>query len=214
MKIKICGMKYAENLKEVAELQPDYLGFIFYPQSKRFMAETLSPNMVNQLPKNISKTGVFVDADEKEILETGKQFTLDTIQLHGNESVELCNNLKEKSFSVIKAFSIESAKDLEQTIPYENNVDFFLFDTKGKLPGGNGFAFDWEVLADYNLETPFFLSGGIGIENLEALKKFNFKKLIGVDANSQLEIEPGLKDIKKTGLFIKTIRDYERNRNN
>lgn len=206
MKIKICGMKFPDNLEAIAALNPDYLGFIFYPKSKRFVGNNVTSDALASVPKSIKKVGVFVDADYDEILETVQHFSLDMVQLHGNESVALCRTLREKSIPVIKAFAIETAEDLALTTPYDNQVDFFLFDTKGALPGGNGIAFDWNTLNHYSLQTPFFLSGGIGLENAGPLAALEHDKMMGVDANSRLEDEPGLKNIEKTRLFINTIR--------
>lgn len=194
IRLKICGMKYSENIQEIAALKPDYLGFIFWDKSSRKFE-------LKELPKldsNIKKVGVFVDASLEEIQNKIKTFQLDFIQLHGKESVDYCANLKNEKVEIIKAFSINNDFDFNQLKAYENVVDFFLFDTKGKLPGGNGTTFDWQVLENYNLQKPFFLSGGIGLTEISKTKEFLDSDLsnycYAIDVNSRFETEPGLKN--------------------
>ncbi|MFC2148123.1 phosphoribosylanthranilate isomerase [Bacteroidota bacterium] len=204
MKLKICGMKH--NIGEVAELQPDYLGFIFWKPSMRFF-----DGSIPKLPKTTRKVGVFVDANIDEILNRTNTFDLNAIQLHGNESPEFCAKLKEQfeyqdiKIDILKVFSIKDSFDFLQLSPYEKSSDFFLFDTKGKLPGGNGYQFNWEVLKGYPSKKPYFLSGGIGLEEvdnvLEFLQKEESKYCHAIDVNSKFEISPGLKDIDKLKEF-------------
>ena len=193
-KLKICGMKYSENIQEIATLKPDYLGFIFWDKSSRRFDLYELP----KLDSNIKKVGVFVDATLEEIQNKIKNFQLDVIQLHGNESVKFCDNLKNEKIEIIKAFSINNEFDFSQLKAYENVVDYFLFDTKGKLPGGNGTTFDWQVLENYNLQKPFFLSGGIGLTEITKTKEFLDSDLsnycYAIDVNSRFETEPGLKN--------------------
>jgi phosphoribosylanthranilate isomerase len=194
IKLKICGMKYSENIQEIATLKPDYLGFIFWDKSSRKFDLKELP----ELDSNIKKVGVFVDASLEEIQNKIKTFQLDVIQLHGKESVDYCANLKNENIEIIKAFSIYNDLDFSQLKAYENVVDYFLFDTKGKLPGGNGTTFDWQVLENYNLQKPFFLSGGIGLNEISKTKEFLDSKLskycYSIDVNSRFETEPGLKN--------------------
>lgn len=194
IKLKICGMKYSENIQEIATLKPDYLGFIFWDKSSRKFDLYELP----KLDSNIKKVGVFVDATLEEIQNKIKTFQLDIIQLHGKESVDYCANLKNENIEIIKAFSINNDFDFSQLKAYENVVDYFLFDTKGKLPGGNGTTFDWEILENYNLQKPFFLSGGIGLTEITKTKEFldsNLSKYCyAIDVNSRFETEPGLKN--------------------
>jgi phosphoribosylanthranilate isomerase len=197
MKLKICGMKYPENILEVGALLPDYMGFIFWEKSARYFDGEM-PN----LPKSIQKVGVFVNASLNEILDKVKKYDLQAIQLHGQESVEFCKDLKKnapKLIDVIKVFSILDIFDFGGLKPFENVCDYFLFDTKGKLPGGNGTTFDWKVLENYPSTKPFFLSGGIGIEEIEGVKEILKTNLpiYAIDVNSKFEIEPGLKDIER-----------------
>lgn len=190
MKLKICGMKYPENILEVSQLLPDYMGFIFWEKSARFFDGKM-PN----LPESVQKVGVFVDATLEEIVSKIKKYNLDLIQLHGNETVEFCKNLKKLGAKIIKVFSVNDDFDFDILKKYEAVCDYFLFDTKGKLPGGNGIVFNWELLEKYNSTKPFFLSGGIGLEDLEKIKKINLP-IHAIDVNSKFEIEPGLKNIE------------------
>ncbi len=187
-------MKYPENILEVGALLPDYMGFIFWKKSARYCNDT-----VPELIKTIKKVGVFVNQSQDEILEKVAKFNLQAVQLHGEESVEFCSELKEKlskEIEIIKVFSADENFDFEIIKPFENVCDYFLFDTKGKLPGGNGTIFDWNILKKYNSKKPFFLSGGIGMEELNAIEEISKTKLpiYAVDVNSKFEIEPGLKN--------------------
>ncbi len=203
IKLKVCGMKFLYNMKKVAQLKPDYMGFIFYEKSRRYMADTLTPEDLKGIPKRTKKVGVFVDASLEEVERQATTYQLDLLQLHGNESPEYCAALKEKGFLLIKVFSIgEDAFDFEPMKAYKPHVKYFLFDTKGKQPGGNGTTFDWSMLRKYDQEVPFFLSGGVGMENIDQLKALKYYNIHAVDVNSRFEIEPGLKDIDKLKAFI------------
>jgi phosphoribosylanthranilate isomerase len=195
MKLKICGMKYPDNILEVGSLLPDYMGFIFWKKSARFF-----DGQIPELPESIKKTGVFVNETAEFILEKIQSYDLKAIQLHGQESVAFCKELKNKiaqDIEIIKVFSIIDTFDFTLLKPFEPVCDYFLFDTKGKLPGGNGVTFDWTVLENYPSQKPFFLSGGIGLEELEAVKEILKTNLpiYAIDVNSKFEIEPGLKNI-------------------
>ena len=205
MKLKICGMKYPDNILEVGSLLPDYMGFIFWEKSARYFN-----GIIPELPTSIKKVGVFVNAPLVEILEKIEKHNLQTIQLHGNESVEFCENLKKntsKEIEVIKVFSILNTFDFAVLKPFENVCDYFLFDTKGKLPGGNGTTFDWKVLENYPSTKPFFLSGGIGTEEMEAVNEILKTNLpvYAIDVNSKFEIEPGLKNIELIKLLVESF---------
>ncbi|MBJ6368097.1 phosphoribosylanthranilate isomerase [Snuella sedimenti] len=210
MKLKVCGMKYQDNIDQVAALRPDYLGFIFYEKSTRYFNAD-SP----QVPNTIKKTGVFVDADLDVVTNNVKTHQLQAIQLHGKESPEYCEQLYRSKFDstshpieIIKVFSIKDDFNFEVLKPYEAVCDYFLFDTKGKLPGGNGYTFDWNVLNNYPSTKPFFLSGGIGLEEIEKLQSFMTSKAskycYAIDVNSKFEIEPGLKNIELLKQFKKS----------
>lgn len=194
MKLKICGMKYPENILEVGALLPDYMGFIFWEKSARYFNGTIP-----ELIKTIKKVGVFVNQSLEEILEKVVKHNLQAVQLHGNESVEFVSELKKqlsKKIEIIKVFSADENFDFEIIKPFEPFCDYFLFDTKGKLPGGNGTTFDWSILKNYNSKKPFFLSGGIGMKELKAIEEISKSSLpiYAVDVNSKFEIEPGLKN--------------------
>ena len=198
--IKVCGMRDAENIREVESLSIDMMGFIFWPKSSRYVSERPA-----YLPKKCKRVGVFVDADLEEVKQKTEEYALDYIQLHGSESPEYVRQLNVQS-SIIKAFNIATAADFEQAKPYEGIVDYFLFDTKGKSVGGNGEKFDWTVLSAYNGETPFLLSGGIGPDDAERVKAIHHAKYIGIDLNSKFEDEPALKDIKKLKSFLEKVK--------
>ncbi len=172
MKIKVCGMKNPDNIRELSRLPIDLIGLILYPQSPRYI-ENLDPEDLNILPENISRVGVFVNEEEKKVKEAVEKYKLDYVQLHGNESAGYCKKLKLTcpSIKIIKAFSIAEASDFEQTQQYENAADYFLFDTKTPRYGGSGQKFDWSVLVEYKGNTPFFLSGGISSEDVFSIKK-------------------------------------------
>lgn len=183
-------MKYPQNILEVSQLLPDYIGFIFWEKSSRYF-----DGEIPKINKSIKKVGVFVYATLEEIISKIEKYDLDVIQLHGNESPEFCENLKKKNIQIIKVFSINDDFDFEELKPFENTCDYFLFDTKGKLPGGNGITFNWQILQQYKLTKPFFLSGGIGLDEIENIKKLNLP-IYAIDVNSKFEIEAGLKNIE------------------
>lgn len=195
------------NTSAVAGLNPDYLGFIFWEPSKRNYNEK---EVI--LPHRIKKVGVFVDAYIEEIIEKVNTHQLLAVQLHGKESPEFCRMLKSelKGVDIIKVFSIKEAFDFTTLQPFESVCNYYLFDTKGKLPGGNGYKFNWKILKDYPSHKPFFISGGIGLEDVESIKEFMTRPesihCHAVDVNSRFEIVPGLKDIAKLTDFIKSLR--------
>ena len=201
MIIKVCGMRDAGNIRQLEQLGIDWMGLIFWPRSKRYVSEVPS-----YLPRQIKRVGVFVDAGLEEIRQHVKDYRLDLIQLHGNEQPSLAKALK--PLPVIKAFNIATAEDLKQTEAYEGIADYFLFDTKGKVVGGNGEKFDWSVLNAYQGSTPFLLSGGIGPDDAEAVRYFHHPHCIGIDLNSRFEQAPALKDITRLSKFIKQLH-YE-----
>lgn len=228
MKLKVCGMKYPDNIKQVAALQPDYLGFIFYEKSARYFN-----GVIPDISKSIKKVGVFVDASLNDVFEKIKSYNLQAVQLHGNESVDYCQNLKnshsefiseshyenlkqfqiDNNLEIIKVFSLKDDFNFDLLKPYESVCDYYLFDTKGKLPGGNGYTFDWNVLKKYPSKKPFFLSGGIGLEASENIKQFQKSKVskycYAIDVNSRFEIEPGLKDIGKLTKFKSQLSHFK-----
>lgn len=205
MKLKICGMKYPNNILEVGSLLPDYMGFIFWEKSARYFDGVL-PN----LPQRIKKTGVFVNASQEDIKAKVNQYNLQAVQLHGHESVAFCQELKytlAKNIEIIKVFSVDSTFDFDKLKPFESVCDYFLFDTKGKLPGGNGTTFDWKVLEKYPSQKPFFLSGGIGLDEIDLVNEILKTDLpiYAIDVNSKFEIEAGLKNKEELHRFKQKI---------
>jgi phosphoribosylanthranilate isomerase len=196
IKAKVCGMREPENIRQVAALQPDYMGFIFYEDSKRYVGEDFDPALLEVLPAGIQKVGVFVNETTQVILDKVAKYSLDLVQLHGRETPGQCSELQEVGIKIIKAFSVDDRFSFENTLLYERYCDYFLFDTRGNNYGGNGTVFDWELLKGYFSPLPYFLSGGLNLENLQSKE---FEKLrpvpFAIDVNSGFEIEPGMKDV-------------------
>lgn len=205
MLVKVCGMRYAANIALLSELQPDFMGFIFYRKSPRYVHGLLPPRVILDIPGDIQKTGVFVNAPLEEILAMAEMYQLDAIQLHGQEPPELGKTLKDKGFVVLKAFHLQSEADLQSTTAYADACDYFLFDTPSATHGGTGQKFNWQLLEAYQGTCPYFLSGGIGPEDAENLKNLTTIQPIGIDINSRFEVEPGLKNIAAIQTFIKQL---------
>jgi phosphoribosylanthranilate isomerase len=199
-------MRDSQNIAEASELSPDVMGFIFYPQSPRYAGLVLEPDTTTMIPASIKKAGVFVNADFEVISEMIEKYTLDIVQLHGDESPELCFRLKEIGVGVIKAFSIRDVKTFMQCAEYIDITDYFLFDTLTSGHGGSGLRFDWNILQRYNSDHPFFLSGGIGPNDIDDIMKISYSGFYGIDINSRFESAPGLKDISTLKKFITGIR--------
>ncbi len=191
--LKICGMRMEENIRQVAALRPDYIGFIFSENSKRFVGEEF--RVPEKFPATIKRVGVFVNQDISKIRRVTARYSLDFVQLHGEEPVEMCAELKRDGIGVIKVFSIGDNFDFRILEHYKRAVNLFLFDTKGIASGGNGQAFNWRILDSYDQEIPFFLSGGISLDNIKDVSLLNKMNLHALDVNSRVELEPGVKDI-------------------
>lgn len=204
MNIKVCGITRTEDLEALVELGADYAGFIFYGKSPRFAGNKLDGRTVREKGKNIGKVGVFVNADAHQIMQTVKDYGLDMIQLHGDESVALCGQLR-ITVPVMKVFHVNE-KGYEQVSPFLDVSDYFLFDTASADYGGTGRQFNWELLKDYQFEQPFFLSGGIGPNDAEAIQQWRHDKLFAVDVNSRFETSPGVKDMEKVAAFIQQLK--------
>ncbi|MEO6523664.1 MAG: phosphoribosylanthranilate isomerase [Mucilaginibacter sp.] len=204
MKIKVCGLRNPGNIEAIAELKPDYMGFICYDKSPRYVSETLAQALRN-VPDGVTKTAVFVNESKEKIGQHIANFGFNSIQLHGDESPDFCTYFRDK-VEVIKAFGIDDSFDFTKLDDYTNSVDLFLFDTKTVGYGGSGKAFNWDVINKYTLNKPFFLSGGISLDNLEQIKQIKHPAFYGVDLNSKFEIEPGLKDVQKLEQAFKILR--------
>lgn len=194
LKIKVCGMREKENILEVCKLAPDYIGFIFYKKSPRFVKKEQVLDLLDDFP-NIKKVGVFVDPEVRYLKEKIARHHFDYIQLHGKESVDFCSDLKALGVKIIKAFALEESFSFLTLNGYEKVVDYFLFDTKSKYYGGSGKSFDWQILKSYNNILPVFLSGGLSLENITAISDLNFLNLAVLDFNSCFEKKPALKNI-------------------
>ena len=203
--IKICGMKIPENIRAVAALQPDFMGFIFYPKSPRY-TEPLDIATLNALPASIKKIGVFVNEELENILTIATKYSLDGVQLHGNELESMCKELHKSGFIVIKAFPIAEAYNFKVTKKYEGTCDYFLLDTKTDAYGGSGVKFNWRMLNEYVSETSFLLSGGIAPDDAEAILKIEHPKFAGIDLNSKFEVKPGEKNVEVLKGFLREIR--------
>ena len=206
IRVKVCGLYDPSNVKEVVEAKPDFIGFIYYPLSPRYVGKENGKGIFQNLQAESKKVGVFINETMKKILETASGANLDIIQLHGNESPELCSELKSSGLEVIKAFSIDMDFSFKSTRQYLPVCDYFLFDTKSEKAGGSGRKFDWKKLDDYSLDKPFFLSGGIGPEDIIKLKTIRNKGLFAVDINSRFETAPGIKDASLVSAFIKELK--------
>lgn len=228
MKVKVCGMRDAENISELIKLKPDYIGFIFYGKSKRFVTNFPEVEILSE----IKKVGVFVNEEIEKVLSIVKEHKLNAVQLHGNESPEYCKELRNKichserseesieieilrftqkdnSIEIFKAFSVDDDFDFSKTEAYQKVCDFLLFDTKGKEYGGNGVKFNWQILDSYKGALPYMLSGGITKNDAQAILSFlrreESKKCIGVDINSGFELEPALKNIANIKEFKQNL---------
>ncbi len=201
LKVKVCGMRQSDNIKAVEEAGADLIGFILYDRSPRFVSE-----VPTYLPTKAERVGVFVDAGEDYIRDMAYNFSLSFVQLHGNETPELCETLREDGLNIIKALPVKSASDLDATKRYEGCCDYLLFDTKCDTYGGSGVTFDWKILDTYRGETPFLLSGGITPDHVESILAITHPLLYGVDLNSGFEIEPALKDAEKIKEFIDKLK--------
>lgn len=205
MKIKVCGLKYKKNIQELVKLPIDYVGFIFYPKSPRYVGLQFEEARIKAIPNSISKVGVFVNEVLDSLLQKGRIYQLNTMQLHGNESPEYCKQVKDAGFEVIKAFQVDEFFEFERLKLYENKCDYFLFDTKTVNYGGSGRKFNWEIINKYNGNIPFFLSGGIGAQDTDQINEFTHEKFYAIDVNSCFEIQPAKKNADQLEKFMEKL---------
>ena len=205
-KVKICGLRDHENIKEVLALEPDFMGFIFYKGSPRFAGNKFTTAIARSLPDSIFKVGVFVNELSHRILQIAAKYSLDYVQLHGDEHVKDCELLKNEGLKVIKAIPVSNQESLRVAEKYDNIVDYLLFDTQSENRGGSGIAFNWDILESYSLNTPYFVSGGLGVSELKLLAEKNYPGYIGVDLNSRFEKSPGIKNVQLLKEGFKYIR--------
>lgn len=221
VRVKVCGMRERYNIEALSQLPVDFVGLIFYPKSSRYVfadtheyADSTAVDLgflrlpfegKGNYPKNLKKVGVFVNEELDQVLNYVHNFELDYVQLHGQENVFYCKQLKDAGVKIIKAFSVDRQFSFTITNAFEFYCDFFLFDTKGKLPGGNGVAFDWKTLENYHGETPFFLSGGLAPGMEDAVINFKHEQFFALDINSGFENYPGFKNVDLISDFLNKI---------
>ncbi len=206
LKIKVCGMRDQQNVLDVAQTGIDFMGFIFYKKSKRYVGKHFDPEIPKSIQDPIKTVGVFVNEDSDSLLSIMQHYKFDFAQLHGDESVEYCKQLQTEGIKIIKAFGINQEFDFEQLQAYESHVDFFLFDTQSVNYGGTGQKFNWETLNQYNLSKPFLLSGGIGADDAGSVLEFEHPRLFGIDLNSKFERAPADKDVEMLGNFNQAVQ--------
>ncbi len=205
MIIKVCGMINGENIRATEGTGADMIGMIFYNRSARFLHK--KPDYI---PLNSKRVGVFVNEQIPLVCKIANEYQLDYIQLHGNESPEYCATLNLHGLKIIKAISISTVEDIAKASQYFDRCNYLLFDTKHATSyGGTGEKFDWKLLLNYTSSTPFILSGGISLDDINALMEFTHPQLAGYDINSKFEISPGIKDITKIKTFIQQIKHHE-----
>ena len=216
MKVKVCGLRKSENIKEIAALPIDFIGLIFYPKSARYIGNQLELREwlaeQGELFGEVKRVGVFVNAEVDYILNQVHDYELDYVQLHGNESPEYCRELQllwnvssVRKARLVKAFSVDEDFDFSSTQAFASFCSYFLFDTKGPNYGGNGMPFNWDLLRAYQGAIPFFLSGGIDENMADDIRQLNLPQMAGVDINSRFEIEPGVKDVEKVRKFVSEL---------
>lgn len=210
MKLKVCGMREKQNIEALVALSPEFIGFIFYDKSPRYVGEDFNPEWVRSIPREIKKVGVFVNASPDYIVNMVRKYDLHYAQLHGNEMPDVCRSIRQKGVNVIKAFSVDDQFNFAVLNNYTPYCDLFLFDSKGVSPGGNGTSFNWDILRKYDSDKPFFLSGGISLDNIDEVVTLSSQlRIYGIDINSKFESEPGIKNIELIKQLIGKIRIQE-----
>lgn len=207
IKIKVCGLTNLQNVSEVANLRPDYMGFILYPGSPRYVSLETAGTLTKDLVSSILKVAVLVNESFENALKIAQSGYFDLIQLHGNENVEYCGKLS-NHIKIIKTFNIGKSLPFNLT-DYQEFCEIFLFDTSGELPGGSGKSFDHRILSNYQLEKDFILAGGISPTDSDNIRTIKSERLAAVDLNSRFELSPGIKDIRLLKNFIEKLREYE-----
>jgi phosphoribosylanthranilate isomerase len=205
IRIKVCGLCDLQNAAEVAAAGPDFMGFIFYPGSKRFVGNDPEEELFRNIP-GIQKVGVFVNEKEEIVIHTARRFALGWVQLHGSESVPYCAAIRKKGLKVIKAAGVDGDFDFSSLDAFLPACDYFLFDSRTADYGGSGKKFNWEKIKAYTGDKPFFLSGGIGPGDVSAIRELNHSLLFAVDINSNFEILPGIKDILAVKNFVENLK--------
>jgi len=211
LKLKVCGLTKLDQIQELINLDVDFLGFIFYEKSPRYVLDHLNLKQISEIP-HLQKVGVFVNEDLENIIEISEKANLNFIQLHGDETEKFISELKQKlnpKIGIIKVIRIgnQTSDELQKAINHQpSTIDYLLFDTDSKAFGGTGETFDWNILNDIEIPIPYFLSGGISVENIHQLITIN-RQPIALDINSKFEIEPGNKDLEKIKEFLSLIKN-------
>lgn len=209
--IKVCGMRDAENIRAIDAIEAvDMIGLIFWPKSKRYVAQKPA-----YLPEHAMRVGVFVDAAPEEVVAKVKEYDLGIVQMHGDENLAYVTALHKLLFEagitkmpkIVKAIPVASRSSVLKAMMWDGYVDGILFETPTNGYGGSGVSFDWSLLSSYRARTPFFLTGGIGPQSLEALKEFSHPQWIGVDLNSRFETEPAHKDVELVRQFVSELKE-------
>jgi len=203
MKLKVCGMREPANIAAVAEMNPDFMGFIFYSRSPRNADPDILRSCLELLNPRILRVGVFVNETTDRMIEIASMLSLNYVQLHGDESPETCARMSDAGFGVIKVFHVSEEADIRKTAPYEKLIDYFLFDTRTPQYGGSGKRFEWSLLSAYRAQVPYLLSGGIGPEDIAGIRDIPMPAAI--DVNSKIEIQPGLKDPARLRTLIEQL---------
>ena len=206
MLIKVCGLNNPKNILELSQQKIDLMGFIFYKQSPRYFNNELGHQVAKQIPKRIKKVGVFVNESILNVLNEVTRFDLNYVQVHGDESPEYCEKLR-SHVKIIKTISVENKNSISKSQDFSQVCDYFLFDTATSNYGGSGLKFDWSWLNSDIITKPFFISGGISLENCHEIKNLHLNNFIGIDVNSKFEISPGIKNLKKIKLLAQQIHD-------
>lgn len=205
MIVKICGIKDQHFLQSSSNLEFDMAGFIFYPGSKRYIDDEIYPGDMDLLPLSVKRTGVFVNQELQDVIEIANAFSIDYVQLHGDEDPLFFKKLSAEKFELIKAFAVDEGFNFNTVLPFQEYCRYFLFDTKTKHFGGSGIKFNWELLTRYKGITPFLLSGGIGPGDVQKIKHFSHPMFAGIDINSKFETSPGVKDTAAITNFLKQL---------
>lgn len=208
-KIKVCGMRDQSNIRKVCALEPDYAGFIFYPGSKRYTGNILSRPVIDSLPPPVTPVAVFVNEKSDVVLSTAEKFGIRHIQLHGDETPGYCKDIRARGYQVIKAFGVGRKIDFASVSNYTDSVSHFLFDTYTTEHGGSGRQFNWDQLKNFPFDIPFFLSGGIGPDDLQRIREAHLPEGTVIDVNSRFEISPGIKDEHRLANFINELRSIK-----
>jgi phosphoribosylanthranilate isomerase len=209
MNIKVCGITTMKQLQQLDGLEIDFAGLNFYKGSPRYVGDKIATKEIQNADFDIKKVGVFVNSDYDEVMKTIDDYSLDIVQLHGNETPELCSELAE-DIEVIKVFRIDAnTKNVDDLLKeFDDVCDYYLFDAGGQKEtlGGTGIKFDWDLLLKAKIEKPFFLSGGIGPDDVAKIKAFRHPDFFAIDINSKFETAPGVKDMAKLLKFVKELR--------